>query len=127
MKKILVIEDDRDNMDTIKLILESDGYKVFGIEGTTDIIKSVHESQPDLVLTDYLLKGQNGLSISNALKSNLATQNIPVILTTAHRDIAMCIDKSSFSHIIIKPFDIDTILYAVRTGLNDLNRINGKV
>ena len=112
-----MIEDDRDNMDTIKLILESGGYKVVGIEGTTDIIRDVCESKPDLVLTDYLLKGQNGLSIRNALKSNLATQNIPVILTTAHRDIAMCVDRSCFADIILKPFDINTLLYAVRTGL----------
>ena len=69
-KKILIIEDDEDILQVLETVLVHNDYTVNGLERTDDILKSIEQYNPDLVLTDYLLSGTNGGKICQQIKSH---------------------------------------------------------
>ena len=63
-KRILVIEDDTEILDITTMVLNDAKFEVSGSLGTEDAIGLVKLHQPDLVLTDYMLPGLSGVSLS---------------------------------------------------------------
>ncbi|MBS3905225.1 MAG: response regulator transcription factor [Simkania sp.] len=82
-KRILLIEDEEDIASLIKLQAEISGYKlhveVDGVNG----YRAIEREQPDLVILDIMLPGQNGLDVCRKMKSNPELKNIPVIIISA--------------------------------------------
>lgn len=87
-KRILIIEDDNDILMVLETVLEYNEYMATGIEGTEDIFETIEEYHPDLIITDYLLSGQNGGKICQLIKSNKDTCHIPVMLISAYPELA---------------------------------------
>lgn len=85
-KRLLLIEDEDDIAALIKLHAELAGYKlqveVDGING----FRAVEREQPDLVILDIMLPGQNGFDVCRKIKSNSELRHIPVIILTAKDD-----------------------------------------
>lgn len=81
-RKVLIVEDNREVRDYLKLIL-SDTFEIFeagnGQEGLTMVI----ELQPAVVISDLLMPGMNGLDFCRALKNGTATSHVPVIILTS--------------------------------------------
>lgn len=81
--KILIIDDDRDIVEALKIILEGESYRVkVAFDGQTGF-KAIQEEKPDLVILDLLLPGQNGVAIYRNLKAHLEYRDIPVLVLTA--------------------------------------------
>jgi len=74
--KILIIDDDRDIVEALKIILEGESY---GQEG----LKAIQQEKPDLIILDLLLPGQNGATVYRSLKDHLDYGDIPVLVLTA--------------------------------------------
>jgi len=83
MKKILVIDDDKDLSTTIKAILEYNGYNVFLSHEPRQGIDTAKQQKPDLILMDIMLPEMNGAEAVKILKSDENLKNIPVIFLTA--------------------------------------------
>ena len=83
MKKILVIEDDRQLQEIYKKKLTDRGYKVFqALDGNTGMKKAQTE-KPDLIILDIMLPGgPDGFIVLDKLKSEQATKNIKIIVAT---------------------------------------------
>ena len=84
-KSILVVEDNDDNMDLVKEILEEAGYNVLGTkyaENGIEILKRGVEI--NLVLMDVSLPKLNGYDATRQIRDNQELCKIPVILLTAH-------------------------------------------
>ena len=109
-KRILIIEDDEDILQVLETVLEYNDFTVKGLSRTNDILKSVSEYSPDLVLTDYLLSGTNGGKICQQIKSNKDTCHIPVILISAYPELASSLGNFGFDAFITKPFDINMLV-----------------
>lgn len=105
LKRILIIEDDRDILCSIETLLSLHDYEVIGLTETTDIITSIVKYQPDLVLTDYMLPGMNGGQICKAIKGHQALFHIPVILMTAYHRQAIGIANFGYDAYLPKPFE----------------------
>ena len=84
MKKILCVEDDDDSAFMLKRRLQRRGFEVQvavnGVEG----ISMAQSEKPDLILMDIDLPELDGLQATSRLKSDPATQAIPIIVLTAH-------------------------------------------
>ena len=84
MSRILVVEDNRDNMTLIVDILSSMDFDVLqafdGVEGL-DVAEA---EKPDLILMDLSLPRMDGWAATTQLKANPALKSIPVIALTAH-------------------------------------------
>ncbi len=83
-KRVLVVEDQEDNMQIMDDMLSSAGYEVIkavtGIEGVT--IAESHK--PDLILMDIMLPGLDGYEATRRIKDNAALRHIPVIAITSY-------------------------------------------
>ena len=113
MKRILIIEDDNDILEVIKTILSMNDYDVIAINSTDDIIESVRQHDPTLVLTDYLLPGMNGGKICQLIKKTQETCHIPVVLMSAYQELAIAIGNFGFDAFIHKPFNINHLVKTV--------------
>jgi two-component system phosphate regulon response regulator PhoB len=113
-KKILVIEDDSDIREVIRVVLNMNDYDVAGISGTDDIIESVKTHKPDLVITDYMLPGLSGGQICQLIKSNAETAHLPVILISAYHKLAIAIGNFNYDAYVKKPFDINHLIKVIK-------------
>lgn len=84
MKKVLVIEDNADNLRLITIALEHGGYAVISAEsGEAGVALAVQE-QPLFIIMDINLPGMDGLEATKRLRENQITGDIPIIAMTSH-------------------------------------------
>jgi len=83
-KRVLVVEDQEDNMRIMNDMLASAGYQVIeavtGIEG----VAMAESDKPDLILMDVMLPGLDGYEATRRIKANAALRHIPVIAVTSY-------------------------------------------
>ncbi len=80
---IFCVEDDESIRDLMIYTLNSVGFESKGFSNSTLFWKELKNTSPKLIILDIMLPGEDGLSILKKLRSNAATQNIPVIMATA--------------------------------------------
>jgi two-component system cell cycle response regulator DivK len=83
MKRILVVEDQKLNLELLVQLLE-DNYEVLTATDGAAGIKVAEQERPDLILMDLSLPVIDGWEVARRLKSNDALKHIPVIALTAH-------------------------------------------
>ena len=118
-KKILIIDDEQDLVDFVKIRLETNGYQVVSAyNGEEGIVTCVREN-PDLVLLDILIPKIDGFKVCQALKKDPSTAGIPIIMLTAKdrtEDIKSAKEVGADGY-IIKPFDSATMLLSIKDQL----------
>ena len=87
--------------------------QVTGIEQTDDIFETLNKHKPDLVLTDFLLSGQNGGKICQLIKSKKETCHLPVVLISAYPELATSFGSFGFDAFINKPFNIGDLVNVI--------------
>lgn len=110
-KNILVIEDNHAILDVITLILQSEAYKVTGLNKSVDMMAHIQDSEPDLIILDIMLPDGDGRDILKQLRTTPATEHIPVLLISA-RYTSENIQHGEYkpNGFLAKPFDIDELL-----------------
>jgi len=83
MARILVIEDEPDQVKLIRLRLEARGHKVLSAAKAKEGVELAAREKPDLILLDMILPDMHGLDVAIKLKQNRETQPIPVIAISA--------------------------------------------
>jgi two-component system cell cycle response regulator DivK len=81
--RVLVVEDNADNMLLTVLLLESAGHIVLSAADAEAGLAMARDEQPDLILMDVQLPGMDGLEATVLLKQDAATAGIPVLALTA--------------------------------------------
>ena len=105
-ENILVVEDEEDILEIIRVTLTREGYRVTGVTSGEDALRSVLSRAPDLVLLDLMLPGISGLEVCRRIKGDPRTASIPVIMVTARGeepDIVTGLDLGADDY-IPKPF-----------------------
>ena len=83
MKKILIVEDEHELLDFMKIRLEANNYEVIGAcDGKAGYEKACKE-KPDLILLDLMLPKIDGYWVCDLLKSDKRHEDIPIIILTA--------------------------------------------
>ncbi|MFH1800779.1 MAG: response regulator [Candidatus Omnitrophota bacterium] len=87
MAKVLVIDDDPDMVESIRVVLESQGYDVSsainGLEGLT----LTKREKPDLIILDIMMpEGMDGFEVAREIKKDPQIQRIPILMLTAIKD-----------------------------------------
>ena len=81
---ILLVEDNETNQMLAMTVLQRDGYRVEVAGSSEEAALRLAAARPDLILMDLQLPGQDGLSLTRALKEDPATNSIPIVAMTAH-------------------------------------------
>lgn len=117
MIHILLVEDEAKLAQFIKLELEFEQYQVtVATDGFTGL-SSARETQPDLILLDWMLPGISGPEICRRLRQT--GNNVPIILLTAKDEVSdrvAGLDAGADDY-VIKPFSIEELLARVRANL----------
>jgi putative two-component system response regulator len=84
--RVLVVDDNRDNLDTMSEMLHSRGFRAFTVTSAEEAEQQIQRHPPDVILLDVMLPGKSGYQLCQELKSNSATRLIPVIIITGLSD-----------------------------------------
>jgi CheY-like chemotaxis protein len=82
--QILVVEDNIDNYELVRFILERAGYDVFLAMNGRDGVAAARVQKPDLILMDLTMPGMDGWLAAEKLKADDSTKSIPLYALTAH-------------------------------------------
>ncbi|MBR1680677.1 response regulator [bacterium] len=121
MKKILLVDDEQDIVETLKFVLESDGYTCYSAYNGEDGLKLAKEIIPDLMILDIMMPKINGFKISRLLKYDAKYKNIPIIMLTARSQESdkQIGEETGADVYITKPFDLDEVLSTVKRLLSE--------
>lgn len=84
--RVLVVDDNRDNLETMRGMLQSRGYRAYTVASAEEAEQHIRRNPPDVILLDVMLPGKSGYQLCQELKSNSATRLIPVIIITGLSD-----------------------------------------
>ena len=122
-EKILVVDDEKEIADLLKLYLENDGYCVQTFDNGADALKSVAEDAPDLAILDVMLPDTDGFSVCRKIREK---HFFPVIMLTAKvadEDKIMGLTIGADDY-ITKPFNPLEVVARVKTQLRRAQRYN---
>jgi DNA-binding response OmpR family regulator len=83
MPTVLVADDDEDILELVSYRLERAGYEVVTARDGAAALATAQERRPDLAVLDVMMPGLNGYEVTQRLRADDATRDIPVILLTA--------------------------------------------
>jgi len=88
MKRVLLIEDDRDIVELVRYNLEREGFQVAAAnDGATGLVQ-VRKSPPDMLLLDLMLPKLSGLEICRDIRRDQALNRLPILMLTARGEEA---------------------------------------
>jgi CheY-like chemotaxis protein len=109
-KKILIVDDERDILECLTMILEEEGYSVVPTVDGEYLEKLQIDDLPDLILLDVLLSGKDGRELVKYLKTQKETRSIPVIVISAHPTAEASALEAGADLFLAKPFDLSYLL-----------------
>lgn len=115
----MVVDDEPDTVDLIKLVLETEGFEVTSAYSGKECLEKLKIEKPSMILLDLMMPGMDGWEVFHEIKKKY--EDIPVaILTVSDRDI----DKMLGLHVlkaddyIIKPFGRQELIDRIRRILD---------
>lgn len=116
---ILVVDDDPAILESLRWLLEDEGYRVQTTE-KGDYAEALHDGDgglPELIILDVLLSGKDGRAICRTLKARAETARIPVLMVSAHPGAEESVKAVGADAFLAKPFALDRLLTTVATLL----------
>ena len=113
-KQIIIVDDDRDILEFMQVMLEDEGYRVKTSTNGGCFRQLQPTALPDLILLDVQLSGEDGRDICRQLRTNNLTRDIPIILASAV-DVGSQVRKEGCADdFLAKPFSSDTLINKVQ-------------
>ena len=118
--RVLLVEDNYDNYEMVRFLLERAGYTVIGARTGREAVSAAKEHKPDVILMDLSLPEMDGWEAAREIKNDPEIANIPLIALTAHtlpgdRKKAL---ESGFDDYISKPINVPAFYDIVKDVLN---------
>lgn len=125
LEKILIVDDDKNICDILRLYLEKEGYGVILSHDGNEAVVKFNALKPDLVLLDIMLPGMDGLQVCREIRKK---SSVPIIMITAKGET---IDKVIGLEIggddyIVKPFDAKEVIARINAITRRLGLGNSK-
>jgi two-component system, OmpR family, response regulator MprA len=140
--KVLVIDDEENIIEFIRLGLRYEGFQVESASDGEQGVTAAQRINPDVVILDLMMPGIDGLEVCRRLRDNPITHDVPILMLTAKDEVKDRIIglKTGADDYLTKPFDFDEMLERIRailrrqtrartsaTGSNDTGEANGQI
>src|SRR5688572_13388169 len=109
-KSVLVVEDDRDIRELVRLTLESVGYSVEAATDGAEAIERIERQRPDLVVLDLMMPAMNGLQFAEELRLRGLRPEVPILVLSAASQVLYKAGWIEAEGCIEKPFAIPALL-----------------
>jgi DNA-binding response OmpR family regulator len=118
-RRILVVEDELETAEMLRIYFEFCGYEVLSTAWGRDVLGICQESHPDLVILDIQLPDTDGYEVYRELSNTQQTSHIPVIFLTklVDDDLKAASRAKGALDYITKPFDLEELERRVRNAL----------
>ena len=125
--KILIIDDDIDLVEAMRLTLENEGYEVVDAQDGKKGLEKIAKENPDLVLLDVMMETQDeGFHIAYQIRNNPETRDLPIIILTAvGQETGFSFDKDKdedflpVNEFLEKPVNPGFLVEKVRSALGN--------
>jgi DNA-binding response OmpR family regulator len=126
---LLIVEDDIDTSEMLRVYFEAQGYRVVTATGGLEALEKARQQLPDLLLLDVRLPDIDGFEVGKRLQEDLRTSRLPVIFVTERRerDDRIAGLKLGAIDYITKPFDVQELRLRVRNALRRASSQNNAV
>src|SRR5436190_5539819 len=117
--RILVIEDEPANIQTLSTLLKERGYQINIATNGGQALQVLERIRPDLILLDIMMPEMDGFETCRRIKASTAWQEIPIIFLTAKTDTADIVRGFELGAVdyVAKPFNAHELLARVNTHL----------
>ncbi len=118
-KKILMVDDEVDLVETVRFPLEMEGYHVLVSYNGEDALNQARKENPDLIILDIMLPKLDGYKVCRLLKFDERYKHIPIIMLTAktQEKDKLLGKETGADEYITKPFEIDELMEKVKNYL----------
>jgi two-component system, OmpR family, alkaline phosphatase synthesis response regulator PhoP len=120
VKTILVVDDEEDVVDVLKLVLGKNGYEVLTATSGMDGLARAQSTLPDLILLDIMMHRMDGWEVLKLLKLDERTGAIPVVIVSARvepKDKIRGLQEGAIDY-VTKPFAVREILAKIAAALD---------
>jgi two-component system alkaline phosphatase synthesis response regulator PhoP len=123
---ILLVEDEENIQDALKLNFEMEGYEVTSVYDGEAALKAVHDEYFDLIILDVMLPEIDGITVCENIR--LTNTEIPILMLSAKNQSADRILglKKGADDYVTKPFSLEELLIRVRILINKSKKISAK-
>ncbi len=137
-EKIVIVDDDPDILDVLKITLEDEGYEVRGASNGEEALDIIKKTAPDLLITDFTMPKMKGDKLCEILKQDILLQHIPIIMLTGKGELSDKVHgiNAGADDYMVKPFEPQELVARVKMVLrrtardldaNPLTRLPGNV
>jgi two-component system response regulator MprA len=118
-KMVLVIDDDNNITELIRLGLKYEGFQVESSQTGEEGLVAAQRLNPALIILDILLPDLDGLEVCSRLRSNPTTRDIPILMLTSKDDVRDRVTglQQGADDYLVKPFDFDELVARIRAIL----------
>ncbi len=119
-KKILVVDDEVDLVETVRFPLEMEGFDVLVSYNGEDALSQARKEKPDLIILDLMLPKMYGYKVCRLFKFDERYKHIPILMLTAKTQEKDKIlgKETGADEYITKPFEMDYLMEKVKAYLN---------
>src|SRR5918994_554180 len=116
--RILVIDDEAAIRDSLRMILEYEGYEFLGAASGQDGLAMVDRENPDRVFLDIKMPGRDGLEVLQRIKA--ADETVPVVMISGHATVTTAVDATKLGALdfIEKPLASERVLVTIRNAID---------
>jgi two-component system response regulator MprA len=118
-QRILVVDDERNIVEFIRLGLRYEGFQVESAATGQEALARIARVKPDLLILDIMLPGMDGLEVCRRLRSQPDTEDLPILMLTARDDVRDRVTglETGADDYLTKPFSFEELLARVRAIL----------
>ena len=115
--KILIIDDNPDNILVLTETLEPHGYEIFLASKADKGVKLAGTIQPDVIILDVVMPGKDGFAVCQILKNDAKTKDIPIVFLTSKQEMESIVRGFEIGAVdyITKPFRMPEVLARLKT------------
>ena len=118
-RTILIVDDEKDDLDSMSQILSVEGYSVLTCTDGTEALQTLSEKKVDLILLDFLLPTLSGYDLIKILRDKIA-KDIPIIYVSIKPQIE--VDTTNVDGFIQKPFDPNSLINEINQIFTNFNK-----
>lgn len=117
--KILIIDDEPQMIQVLKVRLEAENYTVLSASNGEEGLEKVKSEKPDLILLDILMPKKDGYTFVRETKADDNLRNIPIIMLTGKAEMKDLFAIEGIKDYLLKPFDDMELIKKIKSLLPD--------